>query len=282
MKRIGMLFFLAVLFLLVSCAPAKIEVRSKGVMINGSTVVHYLEAGQGPELILVHGLGSSSEAWRETMMVLAKSYHVIAPDLPGYGKSDRPKASYSVEYHATALNEFIISLGLNKVAIAGNSLGGWIALLFALDHPEKVSHLVLVASAGLKRDTLPPINLNPSTKEEQMTLLLALFADPAMVTDRMLAEQWEYRKSVRATVQATLASFRTRAPFLDERIRSLKMPTLIIWGRQDRIIPLESGERFHKAISGSKLVVFENTGHMPQMERPKEFARAVKGFVRSW
>lgn len=282
MKRIGMLFLLAVLFLLVSCAPANIKVRSKGVMINGGTVVHYLEAGQGPDLILVHGLGSSSEAWRETMTVLAKSYHVIAPDLPGYGKSDRPKASYSVEYHATALNEFITSLGLKKVAIAGNSLGGWIALLFALDHPEKVSHLVLVASAGLKRDTLPPINLNPSTKEEQMTLLLALFADPAMVTDRMLAEQWEYRKSVRAAEQATLASFRTRAPFLDERIRSLKTPTLIIWGRQDRIIPLEFGERFHKAISGSKLVVFENTGHMPQMERPKEFARAVKGFVRSW
>lgn len=280
MKRV--LFVSMAFVLLVSCASSKIEVRSKGVVINGNTVVHYLEAGQGPELILVHGIGSSAEAWRESMMILAKSYRVIVPDLPGYGKSDKPKASYSVEYYAKVLNDFITSLGLKKAAIAGNSLGGWIALLFALDHPEKVSHLVLVASAGLKRDTLPAINLNPSTKEEQKALLFGLFADPGMVTDRMLAEQWEYRKAVRATVQSTLESFKTHAPFLDERVKSLKMPTLIIWGRQDRIIPLEFGERFHKAIRGSKLVVLDNTGHMPQLERPKEFARAVKGFVRSW
>lgn len=280
MKR--RLWLLVAVVLFASCAPEKIEVKSKGVLLKDGSVTHFLEAGQGPVLILVHGLSASSDAWRDSMGILAKSYRVIAPDLPGYAKSDRPRATYSVSYYASWLDDFIEALGLSKVAIAGNSLGGWIAALYTIGHQEKVSHLVLVAGAGLKRKTLPAVNLNPATRDEQRALLVALFADPSRVTERMVSEQWEYRKTVRATVSATLESFKKDIPFVDDKLGGIKVPTLIIWGRQDRIIPLEYAERFHKGISGSKLVVMDDTGHVPQMERPKEFARVVKGFVRAW
>ncbi len=280
MKRLLWLFVAVVL--LASCTPAKIEIKSKGVSLKDGAVTHFLEAGQGPVLILVHGLGASSDAWRDSMTILAKSYRVIAPDLPGYAKSDRTRATYSVSYYASWLDDFIEALGLSKVAIAGNSLGGWIAALYTIGHQEKVSHLVLVGSAGLKREALHAVNLNPATRDEQRALLSALFADPSRVTERMVSEQWEYRKTVRATVSATLDSFKKDLPFVDDKLARIKVPTLIIWGRHDRIIPLEYAEKFHKGISGSKLVVMDDTGHVPQMERPKEFARAVKRFVSAW
>ncbi len=280
MKKFAPLFIAVAL--LTACSPATVEIRSKGVVLRDNTVVHYLEAGQGPVLVLVHGLGSSSEVWRDSMRLLARRYRVVALDLPGYGKSDKPRADYSIEYHAAALNDFIDALGAGKVALVGNSMGGWISAITALNHPEKVSHLILVDSAGLRSDKFPSINLNPATKEEMRTLLLALFADKSFVTEKIVNDQWEYRKDIRSTVQATLESLKTKLPLLDDRLKNIKVPTLIIWGREDALTPLADAERFAKGIPGSKLVVIDNTGHIPQVEKPAIFYRAVKGFVRSW
>ncbi len=280
MKKLFVFFF--ALMTLTACSPAQVEMRSKGVVLKDNTVVHYLEAGQGPLLVLVHGLGSSADVWRDSMRLLARSYRVVALDLPGYGKSDRPRADYSIEYQASALADFLDALEQGKVALAGNSMGGWIAALVALNRPEKVSHLILVDSAGLKRDSLPPINLNPATKEEQRLLMLSLFADKSFASEQAVNDQWEYRKNVTATVQATLLSLKTRRPYLDERLKYIKIPTLIIWGRQDALTPADLAERFNKGIAGSRLVLIDKAGHLPQVEKPMAFYRAVKGFVRSW
>jgi len=279
MKRLIAVLFTVSLF--TSCTPAKIETRSKGVVLQDNTVVHYLEAGQGPALILIHGLGSSADVWRADMAGLSRAYRVLAIDLPGYGKSDRPKADYSVEYQAGVVKEFISAVGLDRAALAGNSLGGWIAALVALDSPGKISALILVDSAGLQRQSPPPVNINPATKEEQKALLLSLFANKSLVTEGMVEKQWDYRKEVRATVQATMDSFKTALP-LDDRLKDIKVPTLVIWGRQDSLIPVENGERFVKGIPGAKLVVIDDAGHLPQVEQPEAFVRAVKGFVKSW
>lgn len=280
MKRLVLLF--AAVAALAACSPATVEIRSKGVELPGKTVVHYLEAGQGPVLVLVHGLGGSSEVWRDSIRYLARRYRVVALDLPGYGKSDRPRADYSIEYHAAALNDFLDALGAGKVVLVGNSMGGWISAITALNHPEKISHLILVDSAGLRRDNSSPINLNPAMKEEERALLLALFADKSFVTEKMVNDQWEYRKDIRSTVQATLESLKTKLPFLDDRLKNIEVPTLIIWGRDDTLTPLNYAERFAQGIPGSKLVVIDNTGHLPEVEKPAAFYRAVKGFVRSW
>jgi pimeloyl-ACP methyl ester carboxylesterase len=288
MKRIfaSLLVVLPLLFsmaLVSSCSSSKIQTRSKGVVLQDNTVVHYLEAGQGPVLILIHGLGSSANVWCDDIGLLATDYRVIAVDLPGYGKSDRPKADYSVEYQAGMIKNFIEALGVDKVTLVGNSFGGWIAALVALDSPDRVSRLVLVDSAGLRREAaqtdVPP---NPATREEEKTLLLALFADKSKVTESLVNEQWDYRKDIRATVQAAIESFKNKAPFLDNRLQNIKVPTLIIWGEQDMLVPLEVAERFTSGIRGSKLIVINNAGHQPQAEQPKAFTRAVKGFVKSW
>lgn len=281
MKKLMVLF--AAVAALTACSPAKVEIQSKGVVLKNNIVVHYLEAGQGPVLVLVHGLGSSAEVWRDSMRRLARGYRVVALDLPGYGKSDKPRADYSIEYHAAALNDFIDALGAGKVALVGNSMGGWISAIIALNHPEKVSHLILVDSAGLRRDAAAStINLNPATKEEMRTLLLSLFADKAFVTEKLVNDQWEYRKDIRYTVKATLESLKTKLPLLDDRLKNIKVPTLIIWGSEDTLTPFAYAERFAKGIPGSKLVAIDNTGHIPQVEKPEAFYRAVKGFVRSW
>lgn len=280
MKKLFLFFF--ALMTLSACSPAHVEMRSKGVVLRDNTVVHYLEAGQGPLLVLVHGLGSSADVWRDSMRLLARSYRVVALDLPGYGKSDRPRADYSIEYQASALADFLDALEQGKAALAGNSMGGWIAALVALNRPEKVSHLILVDSAGLKRDSLPPINLNPATKEEQRLLMLSLFVDKSFASERAVNDQWEYRKNIAATVQATLLSLKTRRPYLDERLKYINVPTLIIWGRQDALTPADLAERFNKGVAGSRLVLIDKAGHLPQVEKPTAFYRAVKGFVRSW
>jgi len=276
------LLLLCAIAVLASCTSAKINVRSKGVVLRDDTVVHYLEAGQGPALVLVHGLGGSSAVWRDDIGTLAKNYRVIAPDLPGYGKSDRPRADYSIDYYSAMLKDLIDALGESKVAIAGNSMGGWIAAVFTLDNPGNVSHLILVDSAGLHRESYPTVSPNPSTKEELKSLLLALYADPSRVTERMINDQWEYRRDIRATVQATLDSLKTRMPLLDSRLGDIKVPTLIIWGKQDAIVPLEVAGQFAKGIRGSKLVVIDKAGHLPQAEQPRAFCQAVKRFVKSW
>jgi len=284
-RMILRLFFVILLFSIfpfTSCTPAKIETRSKGVMLKDETVVHYLEAGQGPALILIHGLGSSSDAWRSCMPSLSRSYRVLALDLPGFGKSDKPKADYSLQYQAGVVKEFMAAVGADKAALAGNSLGGWIAALVALDSPGKVSALILVDSAGLRQESPVTVNLNPSTKEEQKALLLALFANKSLVTDEIVEEQWQNRKEIRGAVQATMDSFKTAMPLLDDRLKDIKIPTLVIWGKEDTLVPPAVGERFAKGISGSKLVVIENAGHLPQIEQPEAFARSVKGFVKNW
>ncbi len=279
-KAVLVLFFVSAM--IVSCTKVKIEIKDKGIVLPDNVVIHYLEGGQGPVLVLVHGLGSSAEIWRPVMERLAKSYRVVAPDLPGYGKSDRPNADYSIEYQSQELGSFIDALGADKITLAGNSMGGWIAAITALNDPGRIGRLILVDSAGFRRDFPPPVNINPSTREEMRAFLLELFADKSRVSEGMVNGQWEYRKDIGSTVLATLESLKTKAPYLDDRLKEIKIPTLIVWGKQDAITPLDLAGRFNSGIRGSRLVVIDDAGHVPELERPEAFYRAVKSFVRDW
>lgn len=265
-----------------SCSLATMEVRSKGVMLEDDTVIHYLEAGQGPTLILIHGIGGSSASWRDVIPSLSKAYRVIALDLPGYGKSDRPRVDYSVEYYATVLKHTIDAVGGDRVALVGNSLGGWIAAVTAMNHPQSVSHLILVDSAGLKGDHPPSVNLDPATQKEFEVLLQAFYHDTTRLTKEFVDKEWKYRKSVRRTIQETMKSLNTKSPSLDGRLREIKAPTLVIWGKQDKLIPVEVASRFAKGIPTSTVTIIDNAGHMPHIEQPKAFYRSVKKFVKSW
>jgi 2-hydroxy-6-oxonona-2,4-dienedioate hydrolase len=242
--------------------------------------IHYYEAGQGPVVILLHGLGSVKEVWMPNFGALAPKYHVYAIDQIGYGHSDKPLLEYKIATYVDFLQGFMQAQNLSKATLVGNSLGGWIVLDFAVQHPGMVDKLVLVDSAGMPWMQAPTVDLNASSLAGMRALLESLFYDKKMVTDNFVRQVFtdHVRNNDAYTIQRTLAGFAT-PQFEDAKLVSIHAPTLVVWGRQDELIPVASGEKFRDGIAGAKLVVFEQCGHVPQLEKPAEFNQALLEFL---
>jgi 2-hydroxy-6-oxonona-2,4-dienedioate hydrolase len=242
--------------------------------------IHYYEAGQGPVLILLHGLGSNAGIWVNNIAPLAAHYHLYAPDQIGFGRSDKPLLDYKIQTFVEFLQGFMKSQNIKQAALVGNSLGGWIALDFAAQHPQLVSKLVLVDSAGLHFGQGPAVDLNPSSLAEMRQLLELIFYKKQMVTDEFVHYAFanHLRNNDGYTIQRTLAGF-AQDQFEESKLASIHVPTLIIWGRNDELIPLNKGEQFHQKIPGSKMAVIDQCGHVPELEKPEEFDRALMEFL---
>ena len=248
--------------------------------------IHYIEAGQGPAVILLHGLGGTKEAWGANFAPLALKYHVYALDQLGSGNSDKPLIDYKIATWSDFLQGFMQSQNIPKATVVGNSLGGWIATEFAVQHPEMVDKLVLVDAAGLagKIQGFPAdinIDLNPSTIAAWRTLLESIFYDKSGVTDELATHLFtnRMRNNDGYTIERALAGFAARPQFEDDKLKSIHAPTLVLWGRNDELISVDSAERFRRGIPGAKVVVFEHCGHVPQVEKPEEFNRALLEFL---
>jgi 2-hydroxy-6-oxonona-2,4-dienedioate hydrolase len=245
--------------------------------------IRYFEAGQGPAVILLHGLGAVKEVWLGNFGALAGKYHVYAIDQIGFGRSDKPLLDYRIGTWVDFLQAFMQSQNIAKATLVGNSLGGWIALDFTVQHPEMVDKLVLVDAAGLTWGggaPAPAVELNPSSVSETRTLLEGIFYDKKRVTDQFVENVYEnhMRNNDGYTIQRTVAGF-ARPTFEDDKLKSIHTPTLVIWGRQDELISVERAEKFRAGIPGAKLVVFEQCGHVPQLEKPVEFNKALIDFL---
>lgn len=242
--------------------------------------IHYYEAGQGPVLILLHGLGANAGIWVNNIAPLAAHYHVYAPDQIGFGHSDKPLLDYKIETFVEFLRGFMESQNIKKAALAGNSLGGWIALDFTAQHPELVSKLVLVNSAGLHFGQGPTVDLNPSSLAGMRQVLELIFYNKQIVTDEFVHYAFanHLKDNDGYTIQRTLAGF-AQDQFEESKLASVHVPTLIVWGRNDELIPLAKGEQFHHGIPGSKMAVIDQCGHVPELERPEEFDRALMEFL---
>ena len=252
----------------------------KTAVIYGQNI-RYFEAGQGPAVILLHGLGSVKEVWLPNLSALAAKYHVFAIDQIGFGHSDKPLLDYKIGTWVDSLQAFMQSQNISKASLVGNSLGGWIALDFTVQHPEMVDKLVLVDAAGLAwNQSGPVIALNPSSVPETRALLESLFYNKKIVTDEFVQNVFanHMRNNDGYTIQRTLASF-AQAPFEDEKLKSVRASTLVIWGRQDQLINVDRAEKFHDGIAGSKLVVFDQCGHVPQIEKAEAFNQALLDFL---
>jgi 2-hydroxy-6-oxo-octa-2,4-dienoate hydrolase len=258
----------------------------------GGIKTNYLDVGQGSPVVLVHGSGPGVSAyanWRLTLPALAPQLRAIAPDMVGFGFTDRPAdIVYGMETWVRQLLAFLDALELERVSIVGNSFGGALALRVAADHPERVERLVLMGSAGLSwsmTDGLEAVwGYQPSV--ENMRLLLDLFAyDRSLVTDE-LAEV-RYRASIEPGVQEAFAAMfpPPRQRWLEslatpeDRIASLVHPTLVVHGRDDRVVPLESSLRLARLIEPADLVVFGRCGHWTQIERAAEFNALLARFL---
>jgi 2-hydroxy-6-oxonona-2,4-dienedioate hydrolase len=253
----------------------------KTAVVYGQNI-RYVEAGQGPAVILLHGLGAVKEVWLGNFPALTAKHHVYALDQIGFGHSDKPLIDYKIATWVDFLHGFMQSQNISKATLVGNSLGGWIALEFAVQHPEMVDKLVLVDAAGLMwaPGAGPAIDLNPSSLASTRTLLESLFYDKKMVTHDFVLQVFTSHLSNNDgyTIQRTLAGF-AQPQFEDDKLKSVHAPTLVVWGREDKLIAVDRGEKFRDGIPGAKLVVFEQCGHVPQLEKPADFSRAVVDFL---
>ena len=257
----------------------------KDITVYG-TKIHYAEAGSGPTVILLHGLGGNWTNWALNIGPLAANYHVLAPDQIGFGKSDKPLINYSIGTYVDFLDQFCKQLKIERVSLVGVSMGGWIAASYAIAFPNKVDRLVLVDAAGYA----PPANfdnrtlygLNPSTRAGMKALSEKVFYNQAIfgsdaVIDRLMSQRINAGDGY--TINSIIESLGRGEGYLDKRVQAIKQPTLIVWGRQDGLVLLADGERFKKEISYSNLVVFEQGGHVPPVEKAADFNAAVLKFL---
>jgi pimeloyl-ACP methyl ester carboxylesterase len=260
---------------------------SKQVDVFGQKI-HYLEAGSGPTVILLHGLGADATNWAMNTSVLAKSYHVYVPDQIGFGDSDKPAINYRVGTLVDFLDGFYKKVGITKATVVGNSLGGWTAMAFTLAHPDKVERMVLVDSAGYSFDKLgtKPTRemlegLNPSTVAGTKALMALILANKALVTDQ-LAEQFfaaHMKKGDGYTIERFIDSIFRNEDVVDGKLGSIKAPTLLIWGKQDALTPLPGGQMMADEIPGSQLTVLDHCGHVPQFECAASFNETLLKFL---
>ncbi len=248
-------------------------------------------AGAGNPVVFVHGHLASSATWEDVLAPAAAGRLAIAVDLPGFGASDRPRPfDYTVGGEARSLVDFLDARGFARAVFVGNSLGGAASMLVAADHPERVEALVLVDPATSTAPIAWPVRMLRARGVGEAAMAVVarplvahglrawLFADAARVTEHAIDDAWA-PLTVRGTRFAALHAIRSdpgRFRGLEERVR---VPTLIVWGEKDRLIPVEEGRRLTRRIAGSRLVVLPDAGHLPQREQPEAFARAVAGFV---
>jgi pimeloyl-ACP methyl ester carboxylesterase len=256
----------------------------KTIMVFGQSI-HYYDMGSGPVVVLLHGLGSRKEDWLPVLEPFSKNYRLLVPDQIGFGKSDKPLMDYSIQTYVDFLNEFLRQLKVEKASLVGESLGGWIAGLYVVEmgggaHLIPVEKLVLVDAAGLKQDQPPP-DLNPSSLAGMRGLMEAVFYDTSWLTEDALRKIFTDKLGVHDgyTVRSLLGNVALGRERLDDRLANIKVATLVTWGKQDKLVPLSSGERYAAGIAGAKLVSFDKCGHVPPIEKTEEFVAAVTAFL---
>jgi pimeloyl-ACP methyl ester carboxylesterase len=265
--------------------------------------VSYRTAGSGPVLLLLHGIANSSETWERVAGPLSERFTLIAPDLLGHGESATPRGDYSLGAHASGVRDVLTALGHDRVTVVGHSLGGGIAMQFAYQFPERCERMVLVSSGGLGREVhlllraaaLPgadwvlPLITSPGPLAVGR-LAGALLDKVRLRPDgdlEVLARGFASldnagsRQAFLHTVRAVIEPGGQRVSAHDRLALAALLPTLVVWGDQDSIIPLGHGEAAHEAMPGSRLEVFAGAGHMPHAADPERFAAILTGFCES-
>jgi triacylglycerol lipase len=281
---------LATLFTLAFAASAAAQAPAPSQPTNEAVVfgqkIRYVEAGTGPAVVLLHGLGGDSANWAFNTPALAQKHRVIVPDQVGFGDSDKPLINYRVATYVDFLDKFLEDLKVERATLVGNSMGGWIAASYALKHPAKVERLVLVDAAGFappkEFDLAALSGLNPSTRAGMKQLAGMVFFNPLFKTDAAVDMLLAQRLSAGDgyTIQSLVESIHRGEDMLDGRLGAIKQPVLIVWGREDGLTTLaREGERFRKEIPHAQFLVFDNCGHVPQVEKAAEFNAAVLKFL---
>ncbi len=254
----------------------------------GGYRLHYLEAGAGPPVVLIHGLGADVRAWRFAIPALSSSFHVYAIDLLGFGRSDKPQIPYRIGTLVDSLTGFLDAVGVDKASVIGHSLGGWVATRFATTHPDRLDKLVLVDSAGygeapsqMVRDYLS--QLDPSAVAAAEQWLGSMNPEDQRMVEAAAVAYFARRLSGADgyAVASLVESIMRGEDALGPEVRQVRVPTLVVWGRNDPIIPLRVGQTLAADIPKARAIVLDGCGHRPQTECATAFNRAVGQFLGS-
>lgn len=254
--------------------------------------VHYRDEGQGPPLVLIHGTSSSLHTWDGWVARMAAHHRIVRLDLPGFGLTG-PAADkdYSAARYVRVVVALLDQLGVQRADVAGNSLGGRVAMMIALEHPSRVRRLVLVDAAGLRGQRLPAIFRLARTPVLNGLLRWVtpravvranvdeVYGDKSRVTDAVVDRYYDLMRR-EGNRQATIDRFANLAdPDLDDRLREIHVPVLVEWGERDVWIPVDFAHRLEEGIAGSKLAIYPNAGHVPMEELPEATADDAERFL---
>ncbi len=258
-------------------------------IVFGQHMVYY-EAGEGPALVLVHGFGSQALFdWGRVIKPLAQNHRVIAVDQIGFGHSDKPFIDYRIQTFVDFLGEFLRIKGIKRFALAGESLGGWIVAnygiealspankgAFALPVPDR---LILEDAAG--HATIPHTMAVTASVQDSAGVAI-VFHDKSLVNEDFIRRNWELKMQANdGETQRLLANNPALASELvTGKLGAIDIPTLVVWGGDDEVVPLTDGRDYAAKIPHSKLVIVQDCGHAPSLEKPREFVAAVEAFLR--
>jgi len=263
--------------------------KSHEIVVDGIRI-HWVEAGSGPALFLLHGLGATHVNWERTIPAFADRWRVIAPDLPGHGRSAKPDAPYTIDFHAGIMRSFARELGVADAVVVGNSLGGQIAAELGVFYPNWTRALVLVAPAGGFSAPVQALHWAVGAAAHPVVLRLALpWASDWCVYDASLpggearrralrerlahADYPDFARAVARSLAGSLAAAR-------QPLHRLRQPTLLVWGRDDRLVAASGSRRVIRAVPHARLAVLERCGHLPMLEQAERFNALLADFLR--
>jgi pimeloyl-ACP methyl ester carboxylesterase len=281
-----------------------ITLHKEEIELHGRRVAYRI-GGWGPLLVLIHGSTSNSATWDRVLPKLTKRYTVLAPDLLGHGRSDKPRGDYSVGAHANTIRDLLDALGYRRATLVGHSLGGGVAMQVAYQYPDRVERLALVAPGGFGREVSivlraasvpgsgPVLALAAWRPIVQAGTLLAQVLGQVGVSANTDLEEVGRAYALLADRRARLAFIHTLRAVVDprgQRVSALerldvtkRVPSLIVWGGRDRIVPAHQGRRVHELVPNTYLAVFERAGHFPHRDDPRRFVKVLDEFLaREW
>lgn len=263
----------------------------------------FVKMGSGPAVLLLHGLGCDHTTWLPVIHKLARKYTVIAPDLLGHGASDKPRADYSVGGYANGMRDLLTVLNIDKVTVVGHSLGGGVAMQFGYQFPERTERIILVAPGGLGPEVTPMIRAVslpgfnelmgfltlPGLRHLGIAGLHALARTGSSLTrdlDEVAAIYDSFkdprsRKAISHVVRAVVDTRGQLVTMIDRAYLTQAMPMLIVWGSDDRVIPVHHADTAAAVAPGAIVEVLGNSGHFPHKDHPERFVKIVNDFIRS-
>jgi pimeloyl-ACP methyl ester carboxylesterase len=292
MARIPVLALGALLLLgMHAGAQERPEPAAKDATVFGFKL-HYLDAGRGQPVILLHGTGGEGARWMPTIRALAPEFRVIAPDQIGFGQSDKPLTTYHSGVFAGFLARFMQAIGVPKASLVGQSMGAQVALSLAVQYPQLVDRLVLVNGGGFRSgpaasNTAPPDwyarqIANAGTLSESREYLEKLYYDHSFITDELVERNLIQRLRSAHTIESMqVAGDRGLGGLTEEEVHGIKAPTILVWGANDKISPPANADKLNAAIKDSRKVLIDRAGHYPFLEHPDKFNQVVMEFLKS-